>query len=85
MSEPSPALSAANVGKSFGGTAALDDFSMSIAAGEVRALVGGNGSGKSTFIKILSAYHKPEPGARIVIGGSPLGSGDPASSRRVAT
>ena len=83
MSEPSPALSAANVGKSFGGTAALDDFSMSIAAGEVRALVGGNGSGKSTFIKVLSGYHKPEPGARIEIGGSPLSTGDPASSRRV--
>ena len=83
MSEPSPALSAANVGKSFGGTAALDDFSMSIAAGEVRALVGGNGSGKSTFIKVLSGYHKPEPGAQIVIGGSPLSTGDPASSRRV--
>jgi len=83
VNEPPPALSAANVGKSFGGTAALDDLSMSIAAGEVRALVGGNGSGKSTFIKVLSGYHKPEPGARILVGGSPLNTGDPASSRRV--
>jgi ribose transport system ATP-binding protein len=79
----SSALTAANVSKSFGGTHALVDFSMTIAAGEVRALVGGNGSGKSTFIKILSGYHRPDPGGQITVGGAALSPGDSASSRRI--
>ena len=82
MSNQPSALEAANVSKSFGGTHALVDFSMTIATGEVRALVGGNGSGKSTFIKILSGYHRPDSGGQIAVGGATLSLGDPASSRR---
>jgi ribose transport system ATP-binding protein len=40
--------------KSYPGTVALSDFDLSVAKGEVHALIGGNGSGKSTFIKILA-------------------------------
>jgi len=58
-------LSMANVTKSFPGVLALDGISFDLRKGEVHALVGENGAGKSTFIKILSGAHKMDPGGRI--------------------
>jgi ribose transport system ATP-binding protein len=59
----SPALlSIESLAKSFGGTRALDAFSLEIRPSEVHGLVGQNGSGKSTVIKILSGYHHPDAG-----------------------
>ena len=52
-----------HLSKTFPGQVALSDVSISVAAGEVHALVGQNGSGKSTLIKILSGYHQPDEGA----------------------
>ena len=57
--------------KSFGGVRALDHVSVDIRLGEVRGLVGENGSGKSTFIKVLAGYHKPDSGT-IRIGSEPV-------------
>ena len=57
-----PALEVVGLSKSFTRTRALADVSLSIAPGEVHALLGQNGSGKSTLIKILSGYHAPGPG-----------------------
>lgn len=54
--------------KTFGGVRALDRVRVDIALGEVRGLVGENGSGKSTFIKVLSGYHKPDAGT-VIFGG----------------
>lgn len=51
--EQGPALSASGLSKSFGATRALRDFSFQFARGRAYALVGENGSGKSTFVKIL--------------------------------
>src|SRR5271165_4247633 len=48
--------------KSFGGQIALRDVDLSVAYGEGHALVGQNGSGKSTPIKVLSGYHQPDAG-----------------------
>lgn len=62
------ALSAAGVSKRFGGTQALDDASVSIGAGEVHGLVGTNGSGKSTMIKILTGLYEPDEGDLSVWG-----------------
>ena len=78
VAAPRPALAATRVSKRFGATLALDAVDLTIAPGEVRALLGANGSGKSTFIKILAGYHRPEPGAEIHIDGAPLefGSAD---------
>lgn len=66
------ALAAAAVGKTFAGHRALAGLDLTVASGEVRCLLGHNGSGKSTFVKILSGYHRPDPGARITVGGVPL-------------
>jgi ribose transport system ATP-binding protein len=40
--------------------------------GEIHGLLGQNGSGKSTFIKILAGYHAPDHGAKLAIGGKPV-------------
>lgn len=55
-------LKAELVNKSFGPTHAVADFSMEIAPGEIRGLIGENGSGKSTFSAIVVGLHKPDSG-----------------------
>jgi ABC-type sugar transport system ATPase subunit len=47
-------LAAENVSKHYGGIVALEDVSLSVYDNEVLAIVGDNGAGKSTFIKLLS-------------------------------
>jgi len=51
------AIELQSVSKRFGPTAALQDVSLQIAAGEVRGIAGANGAGKSTLIKILAGVH----------------------------
>jgi ABC-type sugar transport system ATPase subunit len=48
--------------KAFGATQALRNSSFELRAGEVHALVGENGSGKSSLVKILSGVHQPDSG-----------------------
>ena len=62
------ALEATGIVKIFGTHRALDDVTLSVRAGEVHGLLGENGSGKSTVIKILSGYHRPDDG-RLTLGG----------------
>ena len=71
-----PALTVTNMSKSFAGPRVLDSVNLSIEPGEIRALVGENGCGKSTLIKILAGFHLPDDGAAVVDGQSlPLGDG----------
>jgi ribose transport system ATP-binding protein len=58
------ALSLEGLTKVFRGQRALDNVDLELNAGEVHALVGLNGSGKTTVIKILAGYHRPASGAR---------------------
>jgi ABC-type sugar transport system ATPase subunit len=55
-------LRVANIAKAFGPTQAVRDASFELRAGEVRALVGENGCGKSTMVKILSGVHTADDG-----------------------
>ena len=57
-----PSIEGLAVSKSFGGVRALRDASFSAEQGEVHALVGENGAGKSTMIKILSGLYPPDSG-----------------------
>jgi ribose transport system ATP-binding protein len=77
------ALSVRNATKIFGAQVALDNVSVDVEAGEVRALVGQNGCGKSTLIKILAGFHQPEAGTEASVGGEPLAFLDPIASEAV--
>lgn len=63
-----PALAMSGVSKRFGGTRALVDAALEVRTGTVHALLGGNGSGKSTIIKVLAAVHTADAGS-LAIGG----------------
>src|SRR5262245_35352221 len=58
----SVALKISGLSKRFAGNAALENVSLTVEAGEVRALVGENGAGKSTLVKVLGGYHSPDAG-----------------------
>ena len=70
-----------NLSKSFPGVRALSDVSVAIYPGEIHALVGENGSGKSTFAKILSGVYQPDAG-EILYQGTPVRLVDPLVARR---
>jgi ABC-type sugar transport system ATPase subunit len=57
-----PLLRAVNLTKRFGGLTAVDNVSFDIRPGEVIGLVGDNGAGKSTFIKMISGVYQPDGG-----------------------
>ncbi len=78
-----PALEVVGLSKSFTRTRALADVSLSVAPGEVHALLGQNGSGKSTLIKVISGYHQPDPGGRVRVGARDLPFGAPVQSYRL--
>ena len=64
-----PILALRSVSMSFGMTAALDDMTLELFPGEVHAIVGENGAGKSTMIKIMTGVYQPTSG-RIEIDGA---------------
>lgn len=57
-----------NISKRFGGVVALNHVGLSIAKGETCCLVGENGSGKSTMIKIISGVYSPDEGDIYIAG-----------------
>lgn len=79
--EAEPLLDARNVAKSFGAVRALTDASLTVRRGEVVALMGANGAGKSTFVKILTGAIRPDAGA-VTIRGRQAQVGSPAEARR---
>jgi ribose transport system ATP-binding protein len=75
-----PALTLRGLSKTFVGQRALIDVDLDVAPGEIRALVGQNGCGKSTLIKVLAGFHEADPGASVQVQGRPLALGDPGAS-----
>jgi len=71
-----PFLVAEDIAKSYGGVHALKGVSLALAEGEVHGLVGANGAGKSTFIKILAGLTAADRG-RITIDGAPVSIATP--------
>ena len=75
----SAALSATDLGKTYGKTEALVDLELTLAPGELVGLLGPNGAGKSTFVKIACGLTRPSRGSAAVFGHRP-GSRDANSS-----
>jgi simple sugar transport system ATP-binding protein len=63
-----PLLEARGLTKYFGSVNAVQDISLTVAAGEVTCVLGDNGAGKSTLIKILSGVHLPDKGSLMLEG-----------------
>jgi ribose transport system ATP-binding protein len=76
-----PALRAVEVSKTYGVVKALQPASLELAAGEVHALVGENGSGKSTFVGIVSGTVTPDTGT-VEVGGKLCRKHTPWESQR---
>jgi ribose transport system ATP-binding protein len=68
---PAPVLEARDLTKRFFGAKALDGAAFFLAPGEIHALVGENGAGKSTFIKILAGVYELD-GGEILMDGKPV-------------
>ncbi len=86
MADPLPTSSGGRftmegVRKRFEGTVALDGVDLTVASGEVHALVGENGAGKSTLMKILSGAYAPDAGT-MTLYGRPYRPRNPLDARR---
>ncbi|RQT16262.1 sugar ABC transporter ATP-binding protein [Burkholderia contaminans] len=77
-----PVLSASGVAKRFNATVALAALDLSIGAGEVVALMGANGAGKSTFVKILSGALQAD-GGTLTLRGEPYRPASPHAAKRL--
>ena len=71
-----PILEVREIGKSYGPFRALHGVSTSVGAGEVLCVLGDNGAGKSTFIKILSGAHRHSEG-ELLANGTPRSFASP--------
>ena len=78
--EPNPILEFAGVSKSFGATQALKEVSFCIYPGQVTGLVGDNGAGKSTIVKLITGYYGPSSG-EILFNGGKVAFRSPATAR----
>jgi len=75
-------LQMTGITKVFPGVKALEGVSFDLRAGEIHALVGENGAGKSTFIKVIAGVHAPDEG-EILLDGKPVAIKDPQMASRL--
>src|SRR5437763_4409064 len=66
--DPRSVLGLEDATKTFGGTTAIRNVSLTLRAGEVLALLGENGAGKSTCVKLLTGLYQPDSGTVVLDG-----------------
>lgn len=74
-----PLIELQNIYKSFPGVEAVKNVSLKVNAGEVRALIGENGAGKSVTAKMIAGIHEPDKGT-ILVGGKAVSLHSPAEA-----
>jgi simple sugar transport system ATP-binding protein len=75
-----PLVRMERVRKEFGAVVAVEGLTLELEAGEIVALVGDNGAGKSTVVKCLAGVHAPTSG-RILLEGEPVRFASPLEAR----
>jgi simple sugar transport system ATP-binding protein len=80
MSANSHLLETDGISKYYGSVVALSGISVQVNAGEVTCILGDNGAGKSSFIKILSGVHQPDEG-RVLVDGEEVHFSSPRDAR----
>ena len=85
MSTPAagqPLVEAMGISKAFAGIEVLRDVDLALHAGEIHALLGENGAGKSTFAKILAGVHRPTRG-ELAFNGATVELHSPIDAQRL--
>ena len=75
-------LSAQNIVKRYGGVLALSDGNLEVTAGEVVALIGANGSGKSTMSKVINGVVVLD-GGQLLLDGKPIAFSSPQAAKKL--
>jgi ABC-type sugar transport system ATPase subunit len=75
-----PLLAARDISKAYGGVHAVENVTLEFPAGTVTALVGDNGAGKSSLIKMLAGALQPDSG-HLEVDGAPVRFASPAAAR----
>ncbi len=71
-----------NLTKAFSGVEVLKNLTVGIRAGEIMGVIGENGAGKSTFMKLISGVYAPTSG-RILLDGEPVRIANPIAAQRL--
>jgi rhamnose transport system ATP-binding protein len=77
-----PLIAARGISKSFAGVEVLRDVDLDLQPGEIHALLGENGAGKSTFAKILAGVHRPTRG-QLSLNGRPVDIVSPHAAQKL--
>src|SRR6195952_5975313 len=77
-----PLIAARGISKSFAAIEVLRDVDLDLKRGEIHALLGENGAGKSTFAKILAGVHRPTRGT-IALNGTPVDISSPIAAQKL--
>ena len=80
MSTPQPVLEIRKLTKHYGGVKALTDAQFRLLPGEHAAIVGDNGAGKSTFVRLITGVEQPNQG-EILLDGRPVSFRSPQAAQ----
>jgi rhamnose transport system ATP-binding protein len=71
-----------NISKTFPGVKALDNVQFQLKPGQIHALMGENGAGKSTFIKMITGVLQPDEGGEIILNGEKVSFQNPKEAQK---